>query len=108
MRLIDADALNFKELKYEPYPELAAKEIVNDAPTIDAVPVTAAELKHLINDTIAYIWRMEDSGTDKPEFGYDSRKALLEKLKQFEKEHFPESDCACCGERKENTDGNMV
>jgi peptidoglycan hydrolase-like protein with peptidoglycan-binding domain len=65
------------------------------------VEVTAAELKHLINDTITYIWGLEDSGFDKPEFGYDSRKALLEKLKKFEKEHFPEFACSC-GERRED------
>ncbi|MBQ9732645.1 MAG: zinc ribbon domain-containing protein [Clostridia bacterium] len=36
---------------------------------VDAVEVSADELKHLINDTIAYIWRMEDSGRNKPVFG---------------------------------------
>lgn len=70
-------------------------------PWANVVEVNAAELKYLINDTVAYIWRLEDKGMDKPEFGYDSRKALLEKLKQFEREHFPEVAC-CCGERKEN------
>ena len=62
--------------------------------TMDAIPLTAAELNHLINDTIAYIWRLEKMGCDKPEFGYDSRKALLEKLKQFQEEHFPEKVCS--------------
>ena len=41
MRPIDADALNFEVLKHEPYPELTAKEIVDDAPTLtlnDIVP----------------------------------------------------------------------
>lgn len=61
----------------------------------DLLPVTREELRHLINDTIAYIWKLEDRGAAKPEYGYDSRKALLEKLKQFEKEHFPE--LGCCG-----------
>lgn len=61
--------------------------------TVDAIPLTAAELNHLINDTIAYIWRLEKRGHDKPEFGYDSRKALLEKLKKFHEEHFPEITC---------------
>lgn len=72
-----------------------ARKLIEDAHTIDAVPVTASELKHLINDTIAYIWQMEERGLDKPEYGYESRKDLLEKLKQFEKEHFPEMDCTC-------------
>lgn len=80
---------------------VAHKKMILDAPTVHAIPVTADELKHLINDTIAYIWRLEERGCDKPEFGYDSRKLLLEKLKQFEKEHFPEMEC-CCRERKEN------
>ena len=107
MRLIDADA--FEKWAWSnpdvvvdgdgyvlPY---AASNFAEEH-IIDAVPVTEAELKHLINDTIAYIWRLEDRGCDKPEFGYDSRKALLEKLKQFYKEHFPENGC-CCGERKD-------
>lgn len=76
-----------------------AIEIIEKAPAVDAVEVSADELKYLINDTIAYIWRMEDSGRDKSEFGYDERKALLEKLKRFKKEHFPEM--RCCAERRE-------
>ena len=72
-----------------------AKEIALRTPAVDALPVTHAELRHLINDTIAYIWRLEDRGCATPEHGYDSRKALLEKLKQFEAEHFPENNC--CG-----------
>lgn len=67
--------------------------IVN-ATTVDAIPLTADELKYLINDTIAYICQLEKKGFDKPEFGYDSRKALLEKLKQFQEEHFPEKVCS--------------
>ena len=59
------------------------------------LPVTEKELKHLINDTIAYIWKLEDTNQAIPERGYDSRKALLEKLKQFDKEHFPEMECGC-------------
>ena len=113
MRLIDADALEKSAGLFEAKAcargcgksilHLAKTWLFNEvekAPTIDAVPVTEAELKHLINDTIAYIWRLEDRGCDKPEFGYDSRKALLEKLKQFYKEHFRETGC-CCGERKD-------
>lgn len=63
---------------------------------VAALPVTKAELSHLINDTISYIWKLEDKGMAKPEYGYDSRKALLEKMKQFEKKHFPEWD-TCSG-----------
>lgn len=69
------------------------KKLINELPAVDAVEVTADELKHLINDTIAYIWRLEERGCNKPEFGYDSRKTLLEKLKRFEKEHFPQHEC---------------
>lgn len=61
------------------------------------LPVTAKELSHLINDLIAYIWKLEDKEMTKEEFGYFSRKALLEKLQQFEKNNFqhnsqPEAD----------------
>lgn len=73
-----------------------ALRCIEQAPTVDAVPVNHDELNHLINDTIAYIWGMEDRGATAPEYGYDSRKALLEKLKRFEEEHFPEND-ACSG-----------
>lgn len=107
MRLIDADALaeNLELLaKYEDNWRqsvvLGVASTIRNTKTIDAVPVTETELKHLINDTITYIWRLEDRGCDKPEFGYDSRKALLEKLKQFYKEHFPENGY-CCGEQKD-------
>ena len=78
---------------------LDAQANLNLLPIVDAIPLTADELRYLINDTIAYIWRLEKRGCDKPEFGYDRRKALLEKLKQFQKEHFPEKVCSC-GERR--------
>ena len=71
-------------------------------PTVCAMPLTEEENKHLINDTQAYIWRLESRGCDTPEYGYDSRKELLEKLKAFYNEHFPE--LVCCGGRE--TDGN--
>lgn len=61
------------------------------------LPVTGNELKYLINDTIAYIWKLEDTNQAIPERGYDSRKELLQKLKQFDKENFPELECACGG-----------
>ena len=79
----------------DPVLKMAVNACLDNAPAVDAIPVNAAELNHLINDTIAYIWRLEERGCDKPEFGYDDRKALLEKLKQFEKEHFPEMECYC-------------
>lgn len=56
-----------------------------------ALPVTEDELRHLINDTIAYIWRLEERGLHDSD-GYTSRKALLKKLKQFEQDHFPQLD----------------
>ena len=63
---------------------------IQQTPAADVLPVTRAELKHLMNDTIAYIWKLEDRGATDPMYGYDSRKALLEKLKKFYAEHFPE------------------
>ena len=95
MRTIDADALLKTIEEVAPDHRMTFGSLVSQAPTIDALPVTAAELKHLINDVISYIWGLEDRGEDKPEFGYDSRKALLEKLEKFEKEHFHEAHC--CG-----------
>lgn len=68
------------------------EQAIMDAPTVVAIPVTADELKHLMNDTITYIWRLEDRKCDRPEFGYDSRKELLEKLKKFYNDHFSEMD----------------
>ena len=68
---------------------------VDDFPAADVLPVTREELKHMMNDTITYIWRLEDREATSPAFGYDSRKALLEKLKKFYAEHFPEvGECA--------------
>lgn len=109
MRLIDADAVEkqaYDDVHYHAELEDWEFDVVthylDHAPTIDAVPVTEAELKHLLNDTITYIWRLEDRGCDKPEFGYDSRKALLEKLKQFYNEHFMRNGCY----RGEQKDGD--
>lgn len=69
--------------------------LIDDAPVVIALPVTAAELDHLINDTISYIWKLENKKKTTEEFGYYSRKALLEKLKKFRNEHFP--DLTGCG-----------
>ena len=52
------------------------------------LPINQKELSHLINDVIAYIWKLEGRGCATEEFGYNSRKELLEKLQQFEKENF--------------------
>ena len=56
-----------------------------------ALPVTEDELRHLINDTIAYIWRLEERGLHNSG-GYNSRRDLLKKLEQFEQDHFPQLD----------------
>lgn len=56
-----------------------------------ALPVTEDELRHLMNDTIAYIWQLEERGLHNSD-GYISRKALLKKLQQFEQDHFPQLD----------------
>jgi hypothetical protein len=71
---------------------------VEMAPTVVAIPVSAEELRHLINDTLSYIWKMESDGRENLTYG---RKILLEKLKRFEKEHFPDIACSC-GERNPN------
>ena len=42
------------------------------------LPVTEKELRHLQNDIIAYMWRLEDKGLAAEEYGYFTRKALLE------------------------------
>jgi len=81
------------------------------------VELTKAELIHLENDLISYIWQIKERafgdiwnfGTDITEVekltpeqeeelkssGYYSRKALLDRLKKIEKENFP--DVTCCG-----------
>ncbi len=81
------------------------------------IELNKAELSHLINDLISYIWKIKERvfgddwnfGTDITEveqltseqeeelksFGYYSRKALLDKLKRIEQENFP--DTAYCG-----------
>ena len=74
-----------------------AEQARNDSEEkVALLPVTKAELSYLISDTISYIWKLEGRGIAKPEYGYDSRKALLEKLKKFEKLYFPELD-TCSG-----------
>ena len=79
-----------EEIEYE-----NGDKTMGNSEKVAMLPVTEKELKHLINDTIAYIWKLEDTNQAIPERGYDSRKALLEKLKQFEKENFPELGCGC-------------
>ena len=66
---------------------------------IAMLPVTRGELWHLINDTIAYIWRLEERGVSGQKFGYDSRIKLREKLEAFEREHFRQMDCSDMGEQ---------
>lgn len=81
-----------------------------------SVTLTASELRHLINDTIAYIWDIKDKvfgkerstfGTDlsgeQPvteeelalltQYGYFTRKQLLDRLKKIEAEAFPRRAC---------------
>lgn len=61
------------------------------------IKLTKDELSHLINDTIAYIWKIEDTtkSEDLEARGYYSRKALLEKLKTIEKKYFKDKG-ECC------------
>lgn len=62
------------------------------------VPLTEEELRHLANDTIAYIWKMEETNRDKEEFGYFSRKELKKKLDWFLKQF--EKPCGFCAEKE--------
>ena len=80
------------------------------------VELNEKELRHLINDTIAYIYRTKSKvfgnmnfGTDISEveelsdeqkekltlYGYYSRKELLDKLEKIELDNFQELNC--CG-----------
>ena len=55
------------------------------------IKLTQDELSHLINDTIAYIWKIEDTAKSEKDLevrGYYTRKALLEKLETIEKKYF--------------------
>lgn len=49
------------------------------------LPLSIEELRHLINDAIFYIRKMENCNRNKAEFGYFSRQELLEKLKNVER-----------------------
>lgn len=94
-RLIDADKLRTKAfVDIESGEPFIGLQELDEALTVIAIQVTADELRHLINDTISYIWKLEDRGCDKPMYGYDSRKALLEKLKEFERKYYPQNECA--------------
>lgn len=58
-------------------------DVVEVKPGGILLPLTEEELRFLRNDAIAYIWRMENDGRNKEEFGYFSRKELLRKLDWF-------------------------
>ena len=47
------------------------------------LPLENKELRHLINDTIAYLWQMEEQGRTEDCFGYPERKDCLEKMKKI-------------------------
>ncbi len=64
--------------------------LIDDAPTVIALPVTVEELDYLINDMISYIWKLENKKKTTEQAGYHSRKTLVEKLKKFRNEHFPD------------------
>lgn len=57
------------------------------------LPVTHDELVHLISDTISYLYRLRDTECTAPEYGYTTRLALLEKLRRFDRENFPQPAC---------------
>ena len=64
------------------------KQIITDIKNLGGVkadvllPLEEKELSHLINDTIAYLWKMEDTGRTEDFFGYSERKGCLEKMKK--------------------------
>lgn len=62
------------------------------------IELNADELSYLINDVIAYMWKLEDklkTEKDLTDCGYYARKALKEKLQKIEKEEFPPLACCC-------------
>lgn len=62
------------------------------------VELNKKELLILQNDLISYIWKLEDKGLDKNnEYGYQSRKELLDKIKNIYIDNFIDTDC--CSER---------
>ena len=65
-------------------------EDVENAPAVDAVEVTAQELQFLIDAMYRHIRWMIAGRLDKPECSFDERVALSEKLRLFEREHFPD------------------
>lgn len=65
------------------------------------IKLTKEELSHLINDTIAYIWKIENTAKTEKDLearGYYSRKALLEKLETIEKKCFKDRGECCASE----------
>lgn len=96
-KLIDADALIF-DLKTSFMPQsmdytnaqAIALRWLREAPVVDAVEVTGQDVQFLIDALYYHVRWMIAGGLDKPECGYDERLALLERLKLFEREHFPD------------------
>ena len=65
---------------------------------IAKIKLTEDELSYLINDTIAYIWKIEDTTKSEKDLearGYYSRKALLEKLLAIKQKYFKNKK-GCC------------
>ena len=83
------------EIRKKTYKALCRlRRMVLDMPVADVVevkqgeillPLCIEELRHLINDAIFYIRKMENCKRNKAEFGYFSRIELLEKLKNVER-----------------------
>ena len=67
------------------------KQMISDIKNFGGVkadvllPLEKQELNHLINDTIAYLWKMEDTGRTEEQFGYFERKDCLEKMQKIRK-----------------------
>ena len=68
----------------------AVIQFLEIVPAVDAVEVTAQEIQFLIDAMYHHVRWMLAGGLNKPECGYDERVALSEKLRLFEREHFPD------------------
>ena len=93
------------------------KAVIDTFPTAEVVevkkgeillPLCIEELRHLINDAIFYIRKLENNGRNKAEFGYFERQELLEKLRKVERyyERLYMPICKAKEEDEEDTEGN--
>ena len=70
--------------------DVVSVDDIKKAPAVDAVEVSAQELQFLIDAMYRHIRWMIAGRLDKPECSFNERVALSEKLRLFEREHFPD------------------